>query len=156
MIFSKKFMTENKKIICPFCDDKNISLRFVYQDSLVMSFPTNIPIVPGHLLVCPKRHISKIENLSKEEVLAITNLIIKLKEGLKKSFKAEGFNIAWNEGVSAGQAVDHLHIHIVPRKAGDMGIYEYDPRKFLYRPGTREISPEEELRAVAEVVKLNL
>ena len=121
-----------------------------------MAFPTNIPIVPGHILVCPVRHISKIENFSKEEILAVTDLIIKLKESLKKGFGAEGFNIAWNEGVSAGQVVDHLHIHIVPRKAGDTGIYEYDPRKFLYRPGTREISPEEELRAVAEVVKLNL
>jgi diadenosine tetraphosphate (Ap4A) HIT family hydrolase len=76
-------------------------------------------------------------------------MIIRIKNALKKSFDADGFNVAWNEGVSAGQTVDHLHIHIVPRKAGDAGIYEYEPRKFLYRPGSRIKSPKRELREIA-------
>jgi diadenosine tetraphosphate (Ap4A) HIT family hydrolase len=53
----------------------------------------------------------------------------------------------------AGQSVPHFHLHIVPRKQGDEGITEYEPRKFLYRPGSRETTPEEELRAVAEQIK---
>lgn len=143
---------------CPFCDkdNKDIQDRLIYKDSLVMAFPTNIPIVPGHILVCPSRHVSKIDQLSEEELKAIANLIVQLKDSLKKAFQVEGFNIAWNEGKIAGQAVDHLHIHIVPRKAGDEGIYEYDPRKFLYRPGSREISPEQELKEIAELIKKNL
>ena len=72
---------------------------------------------------------------------------------LTEKFGAEGFNYAWNEGKAAGQNVEHLHLHIVPRTEGDTGIYEYDPRKFLYRPGSREISPQDELLAAAEELR---
>ena len=121
-----------------------------------MVFPTNIPIVPGHILICPVRHVVKIDFLSDEELYVIRNCIVRLKNSLKKAFDAEGFNIAWNEGPAVGQAVEHLHIHIVPRKAGDAGIYGYDPRKFLYRPGSREKSPEQELQKVAKLIKENI
>lgn len=57
---------------------------------------------------------------------------------LKNAFGAEGFHFAWNEGEAAGQRIPHLHLHIVPRKRGDEGIAEYEPREFLYRPGSRE------------------
>src|SRR3990167_4367858 len=109
---------------CPFCDDNNIQPIKIYKDDLVMAFPTNIPIVPGHTLVCSARHVSKIDQLS--------------------------------DGKMAGQAIDHLHIHVVPRKTGDAGIYEYEPRKFLYRPGSRNESPRQELQEVAELIKKSL
>ena len=87
---------------------------------------------------------------------ALSDVVIRLKNGLRKTFQAEGFNIAWNEGKMAGQAIDHLHIHVVPRKTGDAGIYEYEPRKFLYRPGSRNESPRQELQEVAELIKKSL
>lgn len=146
----------NKNINCPFCNSENISVRIIYKDNLAMMFPTNIPITPGHTLICPARHVSKINELSDEEIIAIKNHIIRLKYALMKSLGAEGFNIAWNEGVSAGQAVEHLHIHVVPRKKGDTGISEYEPRKFLYRPGSRNESPDQELEEVAQLIIKNL
>ncbi len=82
--------------------------------------------------------------------------IVRLKGALRESLRAEGFNIAWNEGTAAGQAVEHLHIHVVPRKAGDAGIYRYEPRQFLYRPGSRSESPREELEEIAELIKGSL
>lgn len=121
-----------------------------------MAFPTNIPITPGHTLICPVRHIKKIDELSEEELKAIKDFIIQLKRCLVKSFDAEGFNIAWNENEVAGQSVGHLHIHVVPRKTGDEGIYEYEPRKFLYRPGPRNKSPEQELQEVSELIQKNI
>ncbi|MCX6722151.1 MAG: HIT family protein [Candidatus Staskawiczbacteria bacterium] len=138
---------------CPFCEEKNIKPKTIYKNKLVFAFPTNIPITPGHTLICPVRHISKIDDLTVNEFKAINALIIKIKNSLIKSFGAEGFNIAWNEGISAGQSVSHLHIHIVPRRAGDKGVYKYDPREFLYRPGSREITPKEELISVAKNIK---
>jgi len=60
---------------------------------------------------------------------------------LKKALVAEGFNFAWNEGAVAGQTVPHFNLHIVPRTTGDSGIWEYEPREFLYRPGSRAASP---------------
>lgn len=141
---------------CPYCHSQEVQARLIFQDSLVMAFPTNIPITPGHTLICPTRHVAKLDQLSTEELLALTSLIVRLKNSLIKSGQAEGFNIAWNEGLMAGQAVDHLHIHVVPRKAGDAGIYGYEPRQFLYRPGSRSKSPEAELQAVAKLIKENL
>ena len=141
---------------CPFCDDIKRQPIIIYKDDLVISFRTNIPIVTGHVLVCPARHVEKIDQLSEGEFRAIKDFIIKLKTSLAKSLGAEGFNIAWNEGKMAGQAIDHLHIHVVPRKIGDTGIYEYDPRKFLYRPGSRKESPKEELQEIAELIRKSL
>lgn len=68
---------------------------------------------------------------------------------MKQVFTAEGFNYAWNESEIAGQSVPHVHLHILPRKEGDLGIVGYEPRVFLYRPGSRAISPEEELAEIA-------
>ena len=76
-----------------------------------------------------------------------------LRVALIDAFDAEGFHYAWNEGAVAGQSVPHFHLHVIPRRAGDEGITEYEPRKFLYRPGSREVSPAEELNAVAKLVR---
>jgi diadenosine tetraphosphate (Ap4A) HIT family hydrolase len=128
----------------------------ISKDRLVMAFPTNIPITPGHTLICPVRHIQTINDVTAEELTAIKNLIIQLKNALKKSLGAEGFNIAWNEGAPAGQSIEHLHIHVVPRKNGDEGIYKYEPREFLYRPGSRSKAPEKELQNIAKLIKSQL
>jgi len=141
---------------CHYCNDKDIQSRIIFKNSFIVAFPTNIPITPGHTLICPLRHVAKIDQLTNEELKAIKDFIIRLKNGLIKSLNTEGFNIALNEGLSAGQSINHLHIHVVPRKIGDQGIYEYEPRKFLYRPGSRNISPEQELIEIAELIKTNL
>ena len=141
---------------CPFCNGEIKKQGIIYRNDLVFVFPTYIPIVPGHILVCPTRHVSNIGELTQEEANALQEMIIKMREILREVFGAEGFNIAWNEGEVAGQAVDHLHIHIVPRKEGDCGITEYEPRKFLYRPGSREKSPDDELQEITRIIKEKL
>lgn len=141
---------------CVYCSDPAIRAREVLRTELVRVFPTNIPIVPGHMLVCPVRCVATIGELTAGEHAALADAIARTKEALRAAFGAEGFNHAWNEGEVAGQGVPHLHIHIVPRKSGDAGITEYEPRKFLYRPGSREESPESELRSVVEAVRTAL
>ncbi|HLD73024.1 MAG TPA: HIT domain-containing protein [Candidatus Nanoarchaeia archaeon] len=140
---------------CTFCSLPEIKERIIIQNKLAFAFPTNIPIVPGHVLICPKRCISRIDQLSKEEFKAIFDLLLKIRTGLISAFAAKGFNYAWNEGAIAGQNVPHLHLHLLPRKEGDAGITEYEPRKFLYRPGSREATPEAELKDVAKLIKEN-
>jgi diadenosine tetraphosphate (Ap4A) HIT family hydrolase len=94
-----------------------------------------------------------MEELTHEEWAAVRGLVTRVKEVAGRAFGAEGFNVAWNEGVMAGQTVPHLHLHVVPRRAGDAGIWQYEPRQFLYRPGSRATSGEEELRHVASELK---
>ena len=119
-------------------------------------FLTNIPVVPGHILICPIRCVATFDELTQEEINAIFDLRNKLKTVLTKVFGAEGFNYAWNEGQSAGQAVSHFHLHMLPRKVGDTGITEYEPRKFLYRPGSREESPKSELESITKILQAEI
>ena len=141
---------------CAFCELPIIQERKIIENDLAWSFPTNIPIVPGHVIICPKRCVKKFEDLTNDEREAVFNLVARLKISLTKAFQAEGFNYAWNEGKLTGQSVPHFHLHLLPRKEGDLGITKYEPREFLYRPGEREASPEEELQAVAKIIKENL
>lgn len=143
-------------IRCAYCEIPAIKEREIARNEYAWAFPTNIPIVPGHILVAPIRCVATLEEMTPAEVQAIFDLREKLKLALVKTFGAEGFNYAWNEGKLAGQSVPHFHLHILPRKTGDTGITEYEPRKFLYRPGEREASPEEELHTVSELIKSNL
>jgi histidine triad (HIT) family protein len=138
---------------CAYCTLPEIQARKTAENELAMAFPTNIPITPGHMLVISKRCVARYEDLTVAEKEAIDDLRVRVVVALKKTFKAEGFNFAWNDGRLAGQSVPHFHLHIVPRKAGDTGILEYEPRKFIYRPGKREASPEEELLAVRDLIK---
>ncbi len=137
---------------CIFCESSEIKERSIISGDLAWAFPTNIPIVPGHTLICPKRCVKRFEDLSRDEKEALEKLRINICQSLRKVFGAEGFNFAWNEGENCGQSVLHLHLHVLPRKKGDTGVYEYEPRKFLYRTGDRKSSPDEELIAVAKLI----
>lgn len=130
--------------------------RTIAENETAWAFLTNIPITPGHALVVPKRVVATVEELTEQELLDIFSLASQVKDALRKTFGAEGFNCAWNEGEDYGQSVPHFHLHIVPRTPGDDGITKYEPRKFLYRPGSREPSPESELATIATAIRRNI
>lgn len=133
-----------------------IQERKIAENNTAWAFLTNIPITPGHSLVSPKRVVETAEELTSEEISDIFALTSLVKDALRKTFGAEGFNFAWNEGKDYGQSVPHFHLHVVPRTPGDEGITEYEPRKFLYRPGSRADSSEAELAAVAAEIRQNI
>lgn len=141
---------------CIYCDSEDIRRRTIAENEYAWAFPTNIPITPGHTLVIPKRHVATFSELSDAELLGVFDLSGRIQKALVKSFGAQGFNCAFNQGDEAGQSIPHFHLHIVPRSAGDAGITRYEPREFLYRPGSREASPEEELKAVAKRIRESL
>ncbi|MBX7066185.1 MAG: HIT domain-containing protein [Parachlamydiales bacterium] len=139
-----------------FINDPTIPKRKIAENERAFAFLGQMPIVPGHTLICPKRVVARSEELTLEE----WRDILKLKEliciAMKTSLGAEGFNFAWNEGEMAGQSVPHFHLHVLPRKAGDGGITQYEPRSFLYRPGIRDISPHEELADLADLLRKHI
>jgi len=141
---------------CAYCELPEIKAREIIRNEFAWAFPTNIPIVPGHLLILPIRHVSNLSELTSEEIKAIFDLREKLIPVMKEVFGAEGFNYAWNEGKVAGQSAPHFHLHMLPRKTGDTGITEYEPRKFLYRPGERETTPEIELQEISKLIRKKL
>lgn len=121
-------MTANK---CPFCTlaPSLIILANCHSVAVYDSFP----ISPGHMLIIPKRHIASLFGATAEERVAMLDLLAEAREMLLSDRKPGGFNIGINDGTAAGQTVPHLHIHIIPRYAGDMP----DPRG-----GVRWIFPE--------------
>jgi len=139
-----------------FNEFEDVKKRIIIENDLAYAFPTNMPIVPGHILIVTKRQVQAIEKMTEDEIMSVLDLAEQLKPALKEIFSATGFNHAWNEGKDAGQSIAHFHLHLIPRKPNDTGIHQYDPRKFLYRPGSREISPEKELQEVAKLIREKL
>lgn len=125
-------------------------------NDLAWAFPTNIPITPGHTLISPRRCAKRLEDLSKEERLAVLELADEIMSALRKTYGAEGFNCVWNQEKLAGQSVPHFHLHIVPRREGDTGLLGYDPRSMLYRTGDREPSVESELLKIRDNIRRGL
>lgn len=90
-----------------------------YRSPLSAAFVNLRPIVPGHVLVVPKRIVARMENLSNEEYVDMWQAVRDIQSMLKKHYDATGFNVAVQDGRSAGQSVSHVHVHILPRVEGD-------------------------------------
>lgn len=82
------------------------------------------PVSPGHCLVIPKRHIGSFFEATPTERAALLSLLDQAKARVDTMHTPNGYNIGINDGSAAGQTVPHLHIHLIPRYAGDQA----DPR----------------------------
>jgi diadenosine tetraphosphate (Ap4A) HIT family hydrolase len=79
------------------------------------------PVTEGHSLIIPKRHVESVGELTQPEFKRLSLMISMTKSHLRtRDDSIKGFNIGINEGVVAGQTIPHLHIHVIPRREGDM------------------------------------
>jgi len=109
---------------CPFCLAPQ---RAGEPDSLVVATGKHAFVVlnrypynPGHLLVCPYRHVADYTDLSVEETLEVASLTQTAMRVVRAASGAHGFNLGMNQGGVAGAGIAaHLHQHIVPRWGGD-------------------------------------
>jgi len=96
------------------------------------------PVTNGHALVIPRRHISEYFDLTQDELLACDSLLKQLREEIILSDESvAGFNIGINAGAVAGQTIFHCHIHLIPRREGDVdnprgGVRHIIPGKGFY------------------------
>ena len=121
------------------------------DNGLAFAFLTYTPVLPGHTLVVPRRHVTTFDELTSEERTAIEELRRAMHQALKRTYGAEGFNYAWNEGVVAGQEVPHLHLHVVPRTTGDS---DRDPKaRFYHWSDDRPEVPQTELLRITDEIK---
>ena len=116
---------------CAFCDPDRA--RIVHDDSLVFVLRDGYPVSPGHVLVIPHRHVSSFFDATPEERRAILEALEVAKHAIEKEYRPDAWNVGINDGAAAGQTVDHLHVHLIPRYRGDRP----DPRG-----GVRWILPE--------------
>ena len=104
---------------CIFCKISKEELQF--ENNLAFSSKDSFPVSKYHSLIIPKRHVENYFDLTKEEVLACNELILKTKQNiLEHDPSIKGFNIGTNAGKVAGQSIMHCHIHLIPRREGDV------------------------------------
>ena len=91
------------------------------ENDLAYAMYDALPVSPYHSLIIPKRHTESYFDLNDDEILACNNLLQQMKEIiLAKGRKLTAFNIGVNDGKAAGQSVFHSHLHLIPRRAGDV------------------------------------
>lgn len=109
---------------CLFCKfvNKELGVAYpLYEDDQALAFLDIHPRAPGHAMVIPKAHRGNILDLKPEEVGPLFRAVQKVTAIVKSALAPEGFTIGINHGKVSGQAVDHLHVHIIPRFSGDGG-----------------------------------
>jgi diadenosine tetraphosphate (Ap4A) HIT family hydrolase len=122
---------------CLFCNSK-ISGIACENDLAYASYDT-YPVSELHCLIIPKRHVIDYFELTNEELVACNDLIKIIKEEiLIKDKNVKAFNIGTNAGKIAGQSIMHCHIHLIPRREGDVenpqgGVRSVIPQKQHYK-----------------------
>lgn len=107
---------------CIFCDiaGGRSRARFVYQDERACAFLDIEPVRPGHILVVPRGHITDLSSeLAVEGITGMAHALHATASLLRDRLAAEGVSVFQSNGVAAGQTVQHLHFHMVPRFSGD-------------------------------------
>ena len=117
---SSMFSVREEK--CLFCDIQSIERsRIVAENNLAYAIRDGFPVSEGHTLFIPKRHVADYFGLVTAEVNAINSLMQEQKKLLESKYKSiEAFNIGMNCGEASGQTVFHCHVHLIPRRNGDV------------------------------------
>ena len=111
---------------CPFCrvpglDDE--SWLVVHRGEAAFAVLNLYPYSPGHLMVCPYRHVADYTDLTRDETDEVAGLTQEAMRVIREVSGAHGFNIGMNQGAVAGAGIAaHLHQHVVPRWAGDQNF----------------------------------
>jgi diadenosine tetraphosphate (Ap4A) HIT family hydrolase len=121
---------------CLFCDSKKSGIA--HENDLAYASYDTYPVSEHHCLIIPKRHIKDYFDMTNDELIACNDLIQIVKnEILNKDVNVKGFNIGTNAGKIAGQSILHCHIHLIPRREGDVenpqgGVRSVIPKKQHY------------------------
>uniref|UniRef100_A0A674EWU9 Bis(5'-adenosyl)-triphosphatase n=1 Tax=Salmo trutta TaxID=8032 RepID=A0A674EWU9_SALTR len=102
------------------------------QTELSFALVNRKPVVPGHVLVCPLRPVERFRDLHPDEVADLFTTTQRVADLVEKRFQASSLTIAIQDGPEAGQTVKHVHVHVLPRKAGDFERNDnvYDELRF--------------------------
>lgn len=108
---------------CIFCKiiNKEVPNYTVYEDENVLAFLDIFPCAMGHTVVIPKKHFKTPLEMSSEEFKNFSAGVQIALQKVNATLKPDGFNVGWNQEEAGGQAVPHLHMHILPRFVGDGG-----------------------------------
>lgn len=105
---------------CQLCTPAEV----VLDDPLAYARRDDNALSKGHLIVVPKRHVADFFDMTAEEQAAVWGLLVRAQVLVRDAHAPDGWNIGVNVGKAAGQNRMHVHVHLIPRYAGDVA----DPR----------------------------
>ncbi|MFW5902735.1 MAG: HIT family protein [archaeon] len=116
----------------------------VHEDEDTYAFLDINPRNKGHTLVVPKKHRETFLDLEKKEINSLFQSVQKVAKAVKKATDAEGFNIIQNNKRAAGQIIDHVHVHIIPRHSEDNVELKssYEPKEGEFKEIKEKIEEE--------------
>lgn len=123
--------------VCIFCALRDDG-RVIMRNQLAFAVRDTTPVTPLHTLILPYRHAATYFDLTDEELAAANDLLRRLRTDIiEADASVEGFNIGANVGVVSGQSIFHCHIHLIPRRKGDIdnphgGVRAVIPDKMRY------------------------
>lgn len=103
---------------CPFCAELRSGIEVASNEHAV-ALNDAYPLTGGHTLIVPRRHVADLFSLSSSEQAALWDLTVAIRDKLARDGIAS-FNVGANVGAAAGQTVDHAHVHLIPRRPGDV------------------------------------
>jgi len=117
---------------CVFCKiiAGQVPCTRVFEDDAALVFLDIGPLAEGHLVVVPKQHYLRLEQMAPEAVMAVTRHLPRLGRALMKATGSTAYNVLLNNGPEAGQLVPHVHFHVIPRKAADSLGYRWNAGKY--------------------------
>jgi diadenosine tetraphosphate (Ap4A) HIT family hydrolase len=123
---------------CPFCDVDPDSVWI--ETEVAVAIKDVFPVTEGHTLVVPRRHVHSIYDLNNSEQAELWDLVARVRDSLNEQERPDGFTVGVNDGTAAGQTVEHAHVHVIPRRRGDVedprgGVRWVIPDKACYWEG---------------------
>jgi histidine triad (HIT) family protein len=131
---------------CIFCKiiEGKIPCYKVYEDNNVFAFLDINPINKGHVLVLSKKHYENLFDIKEPDLIEVIKIVQKVVKTLDQLSLGKGFTIMQNNGKDSGQAVPHIHFHVIPRTSGDKSIVD----NLIKKP-----SPEEMEKIASKIRK---
>jgi histidine triad (HIT) family protein len=127
---------------CIFCKIalKKIDAKIIDENENAIAFLDSFPLTAGHTLVITKKHYAKLQEIEPDQMIHLFKLVQKILPPVEKGTGVQSTLIAIHNGKDAGQVIPHLHVHIVPRKAGDGGSAIHSMFDSSHRLGEDEMN----------------
>lgn len=128
---------------CYFCDIQGNIDGLILENDAFFSAYDKAPVNKGHALVISKQHVLSFFHFTSEQITQLYDFIKATKTEIDRQHRPDGYNIGVNDGKAAGRSIDHVHIHLIPRYAGDVENPRGGIRNMFPNPIAPALPPKE-------------
>lgn len=151
-LYSKKLSNELSQDPCAFCNPTVLKTQAFYEDDFVFALYSHKPILQGHCLVIPKRHVERFEELSDTEVVHLSRIVKQIDQSAIEVFDSSSYLLLQKNGKEMGQTVPHVHIHYIAcKKEGGHSLFQFMAKMWI---ANRKKPISQEMQEVVKKMKI--